>query len=162
MPAPQCYLRGDTGHRCCHPQCSLRLHLCPVTALSPGALDLHTPNGEYKKMNPCLGENEKPVFFPRFVGASLEVRKYANVVSIPKVRIPKPQNSCGSMSPASLFHGSYSLLPVHQALDHPRNVYIFQDILLVLPPLHPLHQGNGTLCTPLKSCYQQDIRRGST
>ena len=141
MPAPQCYLRGDTGHRCCHPQCSLRLHLCPVTELSPGALDLHTLNGDYKKMNPYPGEDEKPVFFPRFVGASLEVRKYANVVSIPKVRIPKPQNSCGSMSPASLFHGSQSLLVVYQPAGRDRSQEIIFPGYFVgfwSPPSSPL------------------------
>ena len=125
VPAPESSERGHrTPDTLQQPVDSLSLSC--ICVLSPATPD---PSRQSDK-NWALGAPgyEKP----GVVGASLEVWKYADVVGIPKLGIPSLKTQW-AWPVTTLFHGSYSLLPVHQALDHPRNVYIFQDILLVPP-----------------------------
>ena len=152
----QCYLRDDTGHPL-QPAC---------VSFEAASVSYHSPDTCHTRSVPSQGEKdnyEKPASFPGVAGASLEVQKYAGiVVGIPnsKVRNPKPQNS---MSPASPFFTDPTVYCQYISRSTGQEMFTFsKKFCWFFPPLPPLHQRNGTLCTPLKSCYQQDIRGGRT
>ena len=120
----QCYLRDDTGHPL-QPAC---------VSFEPASVSYHSPDTCHTRSLPSQGEKdnyEKPAS-----GSQGRLWRSKNMLAllwafqIPKWGIPSLKTQWAL---PALFHGSHSLLPVHQPLDRPRNVYFFQEILLVLP-----------------------------
>ena len=152
VPAPESSERGHrTPDTLQQPVDSLSLSC--ICVLSPATPD---PSRQSDK-NWALGAPgyEKP----GVVGASLEVWKYADVVGIPKLGIP----SLKTQRALAPFFTDPTVYCQYIRRSTIREMFTFSKIFCwFFPPLPPLHQGNGTLCTPLKSGYQQDIRRGRT